>query len=92
MSAAKKEIPLTIDKRVINLLATELGIADKEQIRTDSTLYDLGAGENDAFLISEKLEEEFSIEFNDEDDKNIKAVDKITVSAIVKLVKEKTPN
>ncbi|MDD3571073.1 MAG: acyl carrier protein, partial [Lachnospiraceae bacterium] len=59
--------------QVIAIIAEQLGIAETE-IAEDTVFSDLGADSLDLFQIISALEEEFNIEFENEDVEKIKTV------------------
>lgn len=59
--------------QVIAIIAEQLGIAETE-ITEDTVFSDLGADSLDLFQIISALEEEFNIEFENEDVEKIKTV------------------
>ncbi|HCT65193.1 MAG TPA: acyl carrier protein [Lachnospiraceae bacterium] len=59
--------------QVIAIIAEQLGIAETE-ITEDTVFADLGADSLDLFQIISALEEEFDIEFENEDVEKIKTV------------------
>ena len=60
-------------EKVITIIAQKLSI-DKDQIKLSSTLEDLGADSLDLVEIIMKLEEQFSIEIDDEKAEQLKNV------------------
>lgn len=57
----------TIDARIKKIIATQLGVKEKEILNDNSFLEDLGADSLDLIELIMKLEEEFNIEILDED-------------------------
>lgn len=59
--------------QVIGIIAEQLGIGESE-IKEDTVFADLGADSLDLFQIISALEEEFNMEFDNEDVEKIKTV------------------
>ena len=59
--------------QIIGIIVEQLGISESE-ITEDTTFADLGADSLDLFQIISALEEEFNIEFENEDVEKIKTV------------------
>lgn len=62
--------------KIIVLIADKLNV-DKTTITDESSLQDLGADSLDLVEIIMKLEEEFSIEINDEDAENLQNINQV---------------
>ena len=60
--------------QVIAIIAEQLGISESE-INEETVFADLGADSLDLFQIISALEEEFNIEFDNEDVEKIKSVE-----------------
>ena len=61
------------ESKVMEIIAEQLGISASEQ-EEDTILADLGADSLDLFQIISALEEEFEIEFDNEEAENLKTV------------------
>ena len=72
MESRKQEIK----SKVIDLVAEKLSI-DKERITNASSFQDLGADSLDMVEIIMKLEEQFSIEINDQDAEKMTDIDQV---------------
>ena len=74
----------TIEDRVVNIIAQQLGV-DRENVKPDSSFIDdLGADSLDTVELVMALEEEFGVEIPDEDAEKI-----TTVGDAVKYIEEK---
>lgn len=60
-------------QKVIALIAQVVGI-DKELVKLDSTLEDLGADSLDRLELIMKLEEVFNVDISDQDESSVKTV------------------
>ncbi|MCI8629879.1 MAG: acyl carrier protein [Firmicutes bacterium] len=61
------------ESKVMEIIAEQLGISASE-LEEDTILADLGADSLDLFQIISALEEEFEIEFDNEEAENLKTV------------------
>ena len=61
------------ESKVMEIIAEQLGISASE-LEEDTMLADLGADSLDLFQIISALEEEFEIEFDNEEAENLKTV------------------
>lgn len=77
----------TVEERVINLIAEQLGVSQEEVTPEASFIDDLGADSLDTVELVMAFEEEFDIEIPDEDAEKIVRV-KDAINHIKKIVKE----
>lgn len=66
-----------IKAKVIDLVAQKLNIEDKKRITNASSFQDLGADSLDMVEIIMKLEEQFSIEIDDEEAEKMTGIDQV---------------
>src|SRR5512146_1602130 len=64
----------TIEQKVKNIIADQLGVGEEEIKRTSSFIEDLGADSLDIVELVMAMEEEFEVEIPDEEAENIKTV------------------
>jgi acyl carrier protein len=64
----------TIEQKVKNIIADQLGVGEDEVKATSSFIEDLGADSLDIVELVMALEEEFEVEIPDEEAENIKTV------------------
>ncbi len=64
----------TIEQKVKNIIADQLGVGEEEIKATSSFIEDLGADSLDIVELVMALEEEFEVEIPDEEAENIKTV------------------
>ena len=74
----------TIQSRVIEVIADQLGIEPEEVLPESKIIEDLGADSLDMIEIVMAIEEEFDCEIADEEAEKIK-----TVGDVIKLIEEK---
>lgn len=65
---------MTIEERVKNVIAEQLGIKNHEMRLTDNLRNDLGADSLDTIELSMALEEEFKLVIRDEETENVGTV------------------
>ena len=65
---------MSVDERVINIVAEQLGIGVDEVSNESSFIDDLGADSLDTVELVMALEEEFDVEISDEQAENISTV------------------
>ncbi len=64
----------TIEQKVKNIIADQLGVGEEEIKATSSFIEDLGADSLDIVELVMAMEEEFEVEIPDEEAENIKTV------------------
>ncbi len=64
----------TIEQKVKNIIADQLGVGEEEIKPTSSFIEDLGADSLDIVELVMAMEEEFEVEIPDEEAENIKTV------------------
>jgi acyl carrier protein len=64
----------TIEQKVKNIIADQLGVGEDEVKATSSFIEDLGADSLDIVELVMAMEEEFEVEIPDEEAENIKTV------------------
>jgi acyl carrier protein len=64
----------TIEQKVKNIIADQLGVGEEEIKQTSSFIEDLGADSLDIVELVMAMEEEFEVEIPDEEAENIKTV------------------
>ena len=64
----------TIEQKVKNIIADQLGVGEEEIKPTSSFIEDLGADSLDIVELVMQMEEEFEVEIPDEEAENIKTV------------------
>ena len=64
----------TIEQKVKNIIADQLGVGEEEIKTTSSFIEDLGADSLDIVELVMAMEEEFEVEIPDEEAENIKTV------------------
>ena len=64
----------TIEQKVKNIIADQLGVGEEEIKTTSSFIDDLGADSLDVVELVMAMEEEFEVEIPDEEAENIKTV------------------
>ncbi|HEX9401487.1 MAG TPA: acyl carrier protein, partial [Anaeromyxobacter sp.] len=64
----------TIEQKVRNIIADQLGVSEEEIKITSSFIDDLGADSLDIVELVMAMEEEFEVEIPDEEAENIKTV------------------
>ena len=64
----------TIEQKVKNIIADQLGVGEEEIKPTSSVIEDLGADSLDIVELVMAMEEEFEVEIPDEEAENIKTV------------------
>ncbi|HTN53997.1 MAG TPA: acyl carrier protein [Anaeromyxobacter sp.] len=64
----------TIEQKVKNIIADQLGVGEDEIKQTSSFIEDLGADSLDIVELVMAMEEEFEVEIPDEEAENIKTV------------------
>ena len=64
----------TIEQKVRNIIADQLGVGEEEIKATSSFIEDLGADSLDIVELVMAMEEEFEVEIPDEEAENIKTV------------------
>jgi acyl carrier protein len=64
----------TIEQKVKNIIADQLGVGEEEIKPTASFIEDLGADSHDIVELVMAMEEEFEVEIPDEEAENIKTV------------------
>jgi acyl carrier protein len=64
----------TIEQKVKNIIAEQLGVGEEEIKATSSFIEDLGADSLDIVELVMAMEEEFEVEIPDEEAENIKTV------------------
>jgi acyl carrier protein len=64
----------TIEQKVKNIIADQLGVGEEEIKTTSSFIDDLGADSLDIVELVMAMEEEFEVEIPDEEAENIKTV------------------
>ena len=64
----------TIEQKVKNIIADQLGVGEDEIKPTSSFIEDLGADSLDIVELVMAMEEEFEVEIQDEEAENIKTV------------------
>jgi acyl carrier protein len=64
----------TIEQKVKNIIAEQLGVGEEEIKTTSSFIEDLGADSLDIVELVMAMEEEFEVEIPDEEAENIKTV------------------
>jgi len=64
----------TVEQKVKNIIADQLGVGEEEIKQTSSFIEDLGADSLDIVELVMAMEEEFEVEIPDEEAENIKTV------------------
>jgi len=70
----EESMSATIEQKVKNIIADQLGVGEEEIKATSSFIEDLGADSLDIVELVMAMEEEFEVEIPDEEAENIKTV------------------